>query len=132
MARQLIRYKRLRGQLAPVITFGIRLGDVWQAVDAYVDSGAAYTVLTHRIAEGIGFDYKRGQPLQLLVGDGRSMSIYLHRLELQIGTIRFDAAVGFTEQLGLPFNVLGRADVFSRFTVCFDDATHVLSFDSRD
>jgi|GEM_PF-3351800 len=37
-------YKPLRGQLAPLITIGIRIGAVWYPVAVYVDSGSVYTV----------------------------------------------------------------------------------------
>jgi hypothetical protein len=36
--------------------------------------------------------------------------------------------VGFSEKLGVGFNLLGRKDVFNAFRVCFSDAKNVVSF----
>jgi len=52
------RYKPIRGRMVPMITIGVRIGGIWYPVEVYVDSGAAYTVLHARIADGVGFDYR--------------------------------------------------------------------------
>jgi predicted aspartyl protease len=44
--------------MVPMITIGVRIGGIWYPVEVYVDSGAAYTVLHARIADGVGFDYR--------------------------------------------------------------------------
>jgi hypothetical protein len=49
-------YKPVRGQLVPLITIGVKIGEVWYPVEVYVDSGSASTVLRAQIADGIGFD----------------------------------------------------------------------------
>jgi len=36
--------------------------------------------------------------------------------------------IGFSEKLGVGFNLLGRKDIFDVFRVCFSDDTKILSF----
>ncbi len=92
------RYKHLRGQPAPLIPLGVKIAERWYPLEVYVDSGAAYTVLHAGIAEGIGFDYRSGRLVHVQVGDGSLIPVYLHSLELQIGTERLTAPVGFSDR----------------------------------
>lgn len=121
-------YKRVRGHLLPLIPLGLRLDRRWYPLEAYVDSGATYTLFHAGIAEGAGFDYRAGRLIYVQVGDGSSIPTYLHRVELQIGDVRLSARVGFSEKLGVGFNLLGRADVFSQFEVCFDEPQRQIRF----
>jgi len=123
------RYKPLRGQFAPLITIGLKLGEAWYPVEVYVDSGSAYSVLRAQIADGIGFDYRSGNQLYIQVGDGSYIPVYLHELEMQLGTDRFAARVGFSDRLGVGFNLLGRAGVFERYKVCFQESQRLLTFE---
>jgi hypothetical protein len=123
------RYKLFRGRFAPIITVGIRIDSVWYPVEVYVDSGSAYTVLHASIAEGLGFDYRTGEQQYFQVGDGSFIPVYLHDLELQIGTERCTVKVGFSEKLGVGFNLLGRFGIFERFKICFDERRGVVTFE---
>jgi predicted aspartyl protease len=123
------RYKPFRGRLVPMITIGVKMGAVWYPLEVYVDSGAAYTVLRAQIAEGVGFDYRAGNRVYLQVGDGSFIPVYLHDLEAQVGTERFTAKVGFSDKLGVGFNLLGRAGVFERFKICFQESQGVITFE---
>jgi hypothetical protein len=57
---QVFRYEPVQGRLAPIITMGIKLSEVWYPIGVYVDSGAAYTLLHATVAQGAGFDYRTG------------------------------------------------------------------------
>jgi len=123
------RYKSIRGKLAPIITIGMKLKGTWYPIEVYVDSGAAYTLLHAQIAEGIGFDYRVGDPVYVQVGDGSFIPVYLHDLELQVRAEQFLAKVGFSEKLGIGFNLLGRAGIFERFRICFQEKQGILTFE---
>lgn len=112
------------------MTVGIKLDETWYPIETYVDSGAAYTLLHAAIAKGVGFDYRVGRLTYLQVGDGNFIPTYLHELELQIGSERFVAQVGFSERLGVVFNLLGRHSVFSRFKICFQEQQRILTFET--
>ncbi len=46
---------------------------------------------------------------------------YLHPAKLKVGDEELDAEVAFTGRQRLPVNLLGRAGVFERFLVTFDE-----------
>jgi len=98
-------------------------------VEVYVDEGAVYTVLRAQIADGIGFDYRTGNRIYLQVGDGSFIPVYLHDLELQVGTEQFSAKVGFSDKLGIGFNLLGRTSIFERFKICFQESQGIITFE---
>ena len=128
----IFRYKPFRRRLTPIITIGVRIEATWYPIEVYVDSGAVYTILHARIAKGVGFDYLTGERVYLQVGDGSFIPVYLHELEIQLGMERFAAKVGFSEKLGVAFNLLGRTSIFDRFKICFLESRGVLTFESAE
>ena len=129
MMPSVFRYKSIRGRLAPIITIGVKIEGLWYPIEAYVDSGAAYTLLRAQVADGIGFDYRAGHQIYLQVGDGSFIPAYLHDLELQVGREQFSTKVGFSDKLGIGFNLLGRAGIFERFKICFQESHGIITFD---
>lgn len=121
-------YKLIRGSYQPIIPVGIKFPNFWYPIEVYVDSGAEYTILEAEIAENIGFDYRQGQRTYLRVGDGSLISIYLHQLPIQLGSLQFPCRIGFSKQLNVNFNILGKADVFDQFKVCFTQSQNLLTF----
>ncbi len=120
-------YKTYRGFPCPIITIGLKGFDI----DAYVDTGAFYSVFSSYEADVIGIDYKRGQRISVLVGDGNVIPVYLHHLSIALGPIKFNAVIGFSEKLGVGFNLLGRRSIFERFIVVFDDVKKQVTFIPR-
>lgn len=121
----------MRGRLAPIVTIGVNIAGIWCPLETYVDSGAAYSVLQVRVARGLDFDYRAGGRTSLQIGDGSFIPVYLHDLEVQLGTERVTAKVGFSERLGIGFNLLGRTGIFDQFRICFDEDRSVLTFEPR-
>jgi len=122
------RYKRLKGLRVPIITLAIQYGERWHPVEAYVDSGATYSVFTAQGADRLGLAYRSGRRMYVQVGDGSFIPIYLYDLEIQVGKHRLMAPLGFSDRLGVRFNLLGRMDIFSHFKVCFDERAFVVTF----
>jgi hypothetical protein len=87
-------------------------------------------VLHAGVAQGAGFDYSTGYLIHLQVGDENLVPGHLHDLEVQIGPERFLAKVGFSERLGLAFNLLGRKSIFARFKICFQESQRILTFET--
>ena len=128
MPIHVFRYKSVQGRLAPIITVGFKLHETWYPIATSVDSGAAYTLLHAGIAQGAGFNYRVGHHTSVQVGDGSFIPVYLHDLELQIDPERFLARVGFSERLGVAFDLLGRDSVCMHFKICFQEHQRMLSF----
>ncbi|MFP4009041.1 MAG: retroviral-like aspartic protease family protein [Spirulinaceae cyanobacterium] len=112
-------YKVVRGTYQPIVTIGVKFPVGWYPLETYVDSGAEYTVIEAAIADSVGFDYRQGRRIYLRVGNGSLIPIYLNTLDIQLGSVQFPCHVGFSEQLNVNVSVLGKADVFDRFRVCF-------------
>lgn len=121
-------YKIYRNIPCPIITIRVRNFEI----DAYVDSGAFYSMFSIQEAELIGIDYKHGRQGGVLVGDGNIIPAYFHILPISIGHITLNATIGFSPKLGIGFNLLGRKDIFERFVVIFDDRKRIVTFVSHD
>jgi len=78
-------------------------------------------MLTVDEAARIGIDWRTGRHQMIVVGDGSYIPTFIHDLPVQIGGIQITAPIGFSERLGVGFNLLGRTGVFNRFEVCFND-----------
>lgn len=122
-------YVQRRGNLEPIIPIGVKLGDRWERIEVYVDSGAAYSVFQASVARQVGFDFQTGRQVLLQVGSGTLIRIFLHDLEVQLGAERFIGQIGFSEQLGVKLNVLGKAGFFDRFRICFQEPQGFLTFE---
>ncbi|MBI4999277.1 hypothetical protein HZB97_00715 [Candidatus Gottesmanbacteria bacterium] len=112
----------------PSIPLELKLGNNWYKFMAYVDSGASYSIFSTRIIEQLGFPYKRGRLIHILVGDGNSIPVWLHQLTIKIGGYQFLAPIGFSNKLGVAFNLLGRAGIFNRFEITFSDSKQLVTF----
>jgi predicted aspartyl protease len=122
------QYKRLKDLKVPIITLAIRYGEMWHPVEAYVDTGATYSVFTAQVADRLGLSYRTGRKVYVQVGDGGFIPVYLHDLEIQIGKHRVVVPLGFSGKLGISFNLLGRTGIFDFFKVCFDERDFVVTF----
>ncbi len=122
-------YQQRHGRYLPIIPIRLKSVDgEWITFDAFVDSGASYSIFTAEIGEILGLDVESGKKIYVTVGDGSLITVYLHELEVKIGEIIFKATVGFSKQLGIGFNIIGRKDFFERFKVCFDEREKVVEF----
>ena len=59
-------------------------------IEAYVDSGAFYSIFSAFEAEAIGIDFKKGKLNNIIVGDGNTIPVYFHTLPVMIGNISFN------------------------------------------
>jgi predicted aspartyl protease len=127
-----LRYKSYKGLTVPIISVGINHAQIWYPVEAFVDSGATYSIFTDQVAATIGLEYKTGSKIFVQVGDGGLIAAYLHNLTIQLGKEKLVAPLGFSDRLGVGFNLLGRTGIFSYFKVCFDEKNRVVSFEKQD
>jgi len=110
-----------KGLLAPIVDIQIWSSGRWVTFDAYVDSGATYTIFGPDNAEILGINLRSGRKIMIRVGDGKLIPVYLHKLPVQFSGQQFNATIGFSESLGVGFNILGRISFFDRFRICFND-----------
>lgn len=125
-------YQQRHGRFLPIIPIKLKsVNGEWITFDAFVDSGASYSIFTAEIGEILGLDVEGGEKIYVAVGDGSLIAVYLHKLEVKIGEKIIKATVGFSKQLGIGFNIIGRKDIFERFKVCFNEKEKVVEFIDR-
>lgn len=113
-----------KGYLLPIIPVTVLGHRVW----VFVDSGATFTILSVDEAHRIGIEWEKGNRIMIVVGDGSFIPAYFHDLPMKIGDREITAPVGFSERLGVGFNLLGRKGIFDRFQVCFNDHAKRVTF----
>jgi hypothetical protein len=64
----------------------------------------------------------------IVVGDGSFIPVYFHVVPIHIEDIEITASVGFSERLGVGFNLLGRKGIFEYFKICFSDKESKITF----
>ena len=121
-------YFELRDKLAPIIPVELRNNDEVIGYDAYVDSGAAYSVFHSDVVDDLGIKLEDGEKTYITVGDGSQIIVYLHKISVRIADREFEATIGFSRHLGIGFNIIGRLDIFERFKICFDEKEKFVEF----
>lgn len=106
---------------APIVTLKILGQEGWIDLEAYIDSGASFSIFNVNRAEILGLNYNQGKQMFLTVGDGGLLEVYLHKLKVNLANRQFMAYIGFSKQLGVEFNLLGRKSFFECFRICFND-----------
>ena len=125
MKEYVFKYKKYRGRFHPIIPiFLFSRTPIW--LEAYVDSGASLSIFSHR--DELGIDLEKGDLVYVTVGDGGSIPVYVHDMEIGIGEERVNAGIGFSKRLGIGFNIIGRRDIFDIFDVCFSDKKKEVRF----
>jgi len=113
-----------KGYYMPIIPIRISDHKIW----TYVDSGATFSIFDAKEAKRLGVNLKQGKAEMIVVGDGSFIPTYFHDLNLCIGNFEFTAPIGFSERLGVGFNLLGRKEIFDHFIVCFWDKERKVTF----
>ena len=124
-------YKNYRFNACPIIPIEITFKKTKKIVEAYVDSGAFLSIFSLQEAMRLNIPYEKGRKSFLTVGDGSIIPVYLHLLSVKIGTISFNAHIGFSPRLGVGFNLLGRKDIFRKIDITFSDKDKTVSFIPR-
>ena len=125
MKEYVFKYKEYNGKFHPVIPVVLFTKEPTQ-FEAYVDSGASLSIFSY--LKGLEIDLEKGNLVYVTVGDGGSIPVYIHCMEMEIGEERFNAEIGFSKRLGIGFNIIGRRDIFDIFDICFSDKKKEIRF----
>jgi hypothetical protein len=121
-------YKTYKTFPCPIVPIQLQGPQGWITFDAYVDSGAFYSIFSTQDAQLMGLDYRAGRRSSITVGDGNTIPVYFHTLPMMVGNISFNAVIGFSQKLGVGFNLLGRRSIFEKFVIVFDDVKKQITF----
>ena len=115
------------GHFAPIVYLQVWSGDRWLYLQAYVDSGASWTIFHSDIAQLLGIRLSHAKRRYMALGNGSVIPIYLHRVRVRFAGVECSVPAGFSDALRVGFNLLGRAGVFDRFVMCFNDRARLLT-----
>ena len=115
------------GRYAPIVYLQTWTGNRWLYLQAYVDSGASWTIFHADVAELLRIRLSRGTRRYMSLGNGAVIPVSLHLVRVRFAGSEFSVPVGFSDTLKIGFNVLGRAGFFDRFIMCFNDRARTLS-----
>ena len=94
----------------------------------YVDSGADITLFPLSVGNLIGLRRMKQDKVQRIMGVGRSyVPIIVKPVSMRIGSVGFHARVAWSQVEDVP-PLLGRTDVFPRFSVTFREKDRVTIF----
>lgn len=117
-----------KGIAIPYIPLSLKIKDRWRRFWAFVDSGATFSIFKASEIEDLPFDFRQGERVNVQVGDGGFIPVYLHKTTMSLNEYTFPVTVGFSARLGVEFNLLGRKDVFENFDVTFSDSKREIIF----
>ena len=119
--------KDAQGRHAPIVYLQVWTGHHWLYLQAYVDSGASWSVFHVDVAQLLGINLKKAKRRYVTLGNGSVLPIYLQHIRVRFAGQEFLVPAGFTDALRMGFNLMGRAGFFNRFTMCFNDRARVLT-----
>lgn len=115
-------YTSLRGKHLPLLPVVIRKAIKGFGFDtiALVDSGASISVFKPALAEQLGINIHKGNPILIETVNGK-ITIYIHKVYLSVAGHQFHTAVGFSEEYTASLNLLGREGFFEEFIVTLNE-----------
>ena len=119
--------KDAQGRYAPIVYLQVWSGNRWLYLQAYVDSGASWSVFHLDVAQLLGIKLTRSKRRYVTLGNGSVLPIYLQHIKVRFAGEEFLVPAGFSDALRMGFNLMGRAGFFDRFTMSFNDRARLLT-----
>lgn len=119
--------KDAQGRAAPIVYLQVWTGNRWVYLQAYVDSGASWSVFHADVAQLLRLKLSKTTRRYMALGNGGVIPVSLHRVRVRFAGQEFSVPVGFSDALHVGFNLLGRAGFFDRFILSFNDRTRTLT-----
>ena len=119
--------KDAQGRFAPIVYLQAWTGNRWLYLQAYVDSGAAWSIFHADVAQLLGIKLNRTRRHYMSLGNGSVLPIYLARIRVRFAREELTVPAGFSDALHVGFNLLGRGGFFDHFSMTFNDRARVLT-----
>ena len=119
--------KDAQGRYAPIVYLQVWTGNRWLYLQAYVDSGASWSVFHVDVAQLLGINLKKAKRRYVTLGNGSVLPIYLQHIRVRFAGTEFMVPAGFTDALWMGFNLMGRSGFFGRFAMTFNDRARTLA-----
>ena len=111
----IFRYQLLHRGWLPIIPLVLSWRRASIRSEAYLDSGAFYSIFKTGVAVQLDLDLSRAKERMFVVADGSFIPARIVKVPIEIGGRRRIAEVAFSERLNIGFNLLGRKDIFEAF-----------------
>ena len=126
-------YIRLRTIYLPIVPLTLFSRISALKTEAYVDSGAFYSIFRIEALDDLQLSKEQGRPNLLKAADGRLIRSFLFRLPIMLGDVKLRALIAFSEDLNVGFNLLGRQTIFNAFDeVAFNERKKIVVFRRGD
>ena len=119
--------KDAHGRYAPIVYLQVWTGNRWLYLQAYVDSGASWSVFHVDVAQLLGIHLGEAKRRYISLGNGSVLPIYLQHIRVRFAGTEFMVPAGFSDALRVGFNLMGRSGFFDRFLMCFNDRARLLT-----
>ena len=119
--------KDAHGHYAPIVYLQGWTGNRWLYLQAYVDSGASWSIFHLDVAQLLGIPLNRAKRRYMSLGNGSVIPIYHQHIKVRFAGREFLVPAGFSDALRMGFNLMGRAGFFDRFLMCFNDRARTLT-----
>ena len=116
------------GKFLPIISVQMKGLREWITFKAYIDTGASFCLFHADIAEALGIKLEEGEKREMILGDGDSIAVYLHKVSVKLAEREFIASIGFSQGLKIHFYIIGRQDIFDQFIICFHEKEKYIEF----
>lgn len=103
----------------------------WITLFLIIDSGAAISALPKTDAEVLGIDAEKGRPMSITGINGGVTNGWQHEQSVRIGKQIISIPLVFLDNEASP-RVLGRAGVFNRSTIVFEEQRKRSAFIGKD
>ena len=119
--------KDAHGHYAPIVYLQAWTGNRWLYLQAYVDSGASWSVFHVDVAQLLGIKLNAAKRRYVSLSNGNVLPVYLAHIKVRFAGSEFSVPAGFSDALHMGFNLMGRAGFFSRFSMTFNDRARLLT-----
>ena len=127
----MIRYsyqKDPAGNFYPIIPISVIHKEITLKLDALIDSGATISIFKPEIAISLNTPIRMGKSVYL-GGVGGRIKGYLHKLDMEVASIKFKIPVIFSYEYLVSLNLLGRDTFFPKFSITFTEKDKILTLE---
>ncbi len=100
-------YLEFEDKYLPIVPIRIKNRE-WTDFEAFVDSGAGYSIFKASAEEILGFAIEKGNKEYVKIGDGSFIEVFTFKLPVVVADKEFEAKIGFSHGLGIGLHIIGR------------------------
>lgn len=113
-------YQLFRNTYYPIIPVVLLHKGKRVNTSALVDSGATLSIFNSSTGRELGLDIESGEK-RIFQGASAKLIGYIHVISLIIAEKEIQCKVAFSDELSTSFNLIGRADIFGKFLITFNE-----------